>query len=286
MWRVTCLQLSVVVGLLAPSALRADVVVLKDGERIEGVVEERGDEVVVRLDYGDVGFARSEVVRIERRASPLSRFEARAAALAPRDVNGRYRLGLEAERAGLTSLARRLFAEVVAIEPDHRGARAALGQRLHAGRWRTEDEVKEAEGFVKRGDRWITPDAAAALDAEARREAEAAQRVEDARKLAALEARVARAEADARAAREADRAEDDTRVIGVGGVGFGVGVVGNTTCVGFGCRLGKGQQVLRGRGQAQGPAKPNPATFGVNGPMMDKLARPMTTTLPPPGVSR
>jgi hypothetical protein len=284
MWRAIGLRLSVVVGLLAPGALSADVVVLKDGERIEGVVEERGDEVVVRLDYGDVGFARSEVARVERRASPLSRFEARAAGLTPRDVNGRYRLGLEAERAGLTGLARRLFLEVVSLEPDHRGARAALGQRLHGGRWRTEDEVKEAEGYVKRGDLWITPGAAAVLDAEARREAEAAQRLEDARKIAALEARVARAEADARAAREAERGAEDARVVGVGGFG-GVGV-GPSACVGLGCRLAKGQAVPHDRAQARGPAKPNPATFGVNGPMMDKLARPMTTTLPPPGVSR
>jgi hypothetical protein len=283
MWRATCLRLSVLVGLLAPTALLADVLVLKDGERIEGVVEERGDEVVVRLDYGDVGFARSEVLRIERRASPLSLFEARAAGLAPRDVNGRYRLGLEAERAGLVGVARRLFLEVVALEPGHRGARAALGQRLHAGRWRTEDEVKEAEGFVKRGDRWLTPEAAAALDAEARRRAEAEQRAEDARRIGALEARVARAEADARAAREAeraDRAERDDVIRGVGFGGFGVGVGG---CVGVACR---GPKATAGAGQARGPTRPNPATYGVNGPMMDKLARPMTTTLPPPGVSR
>jgi hypothetical protein len=184
----------------------ADVVVLKGGERIEGVVREDGDEVSVRLDFGTLTLDRAEVASIERAASPLSRIEEKRAALAPGDAEGLYRLGLEAERAGLSSQARGLFREVLRLAPDHRGARAALGYRQHEGKWLSEEEFMISRGYVFHRGQWITREALASIERAEAQQKRAAERARDAQadrdKIAQLERDVAAAKKEARAARE------------------------------------------------------------------------------------
>lgn len=190
---------AVLLATLCVSPAWADVVVLKDGERVEGIVEERGGEVVVRLDFGSITFERSEIARVEKGQTALGDFERRRAALAPRDAEGRYRLGLEAEKQGLDALARALHREVLELSVDHKGARAALGYRRHEGAWLTEDEYMLGQGYVRQGGAWITREAAAALA-----QAEEARRAREAEQQARLasEARIQRLEAEVAAARQ------------------------------------------------------------------------------------
>jgi hypothetical protein len=190
---------SVLLVAVCASPAWADVVVLKDGERVEGIVEERGAEVVVRLDFGSITFERSEIARVEKGQTALGDFEQRRAALAPRDAEGRYRLGLEAEKQGLDALARALYREVLELSADHKGARAALGYRRHEGAWLTEDEYMLGQGYVRQGGAWITREAAAALV-----QAEEVRRAREAEQQARLasEARIQRLEAEVAAARQ------------------------------------------------------------------------------------
>jgi len=190
---------AVLLATLGSSPAWADVVILKDGERVEGIVEERGAEVVVRLDFGSITFERSEIARVERGDTPLGAFEQRRAVLGPRDAAGRYRLGLEAEKQGLDALARALYREVLELSVDHKGARAALGYRRHEGAWLTEDEYMLGQGYVRQGGAWITREAAAALA-----QAEEARRAREAEQQARLasEARIQRLEAEVAAARQ------------------------------------------------------------------------------------
>lgn len=193
-------------GLLIAAPAYADFVTLKDGERIEGVVTEEGDQVVVRLDFGTITIEKAEVSSIEKAPSLLGDFEARRAKIGSRDVDGLYRLGLEAEKSGLSAQARGLFREVIELSPDHKGARAALGYRQHEGQWMTEEEFMTSRGYVRYNGHWVTADAAQALEAAeiAKRQARAAERAaEDQQRLARLEREVA----DARATAEAARAE-------------------------------------------------------------------------------
>jgi|GEM_PF-3596655 hypothetical protein len=196
---------------LMAAPIWADSVVLKDGDRLEGIVTEKGDEVEIRMDLGTVSFAKSDVASIERGATLLSELEARAKKLKREDVEGHYRLGLEAEQRGLGSLARSLFREALEQSPEHKGARAALGYRLHEGRWLTEDEFMSSQGYLKRQGQWVTAEAARAIDdAEAKRRAvwEAERRREtDEKKIAALEKQVAEARAEAARAEERARAQ-------------------------------------------------------------------------------
>lgn len=192
---------------------RADFVVLADGERIEGVVTERGDEVIVQLDFGTLSIAKADVASIERAPSALSALEAKRSKLAAGDVEGLYRLALEAEKSGLSARSRGLFREVLDAAPEHKGARAALGYRKHEGRWLTEDDFMRSRGYVQHGGQWVTADAAAALErAELERRAQAVEerRQDDQReRIARLEREVAEARiAAARAERGAALSDD------------------------------------------------------------------------------
>ncbi len=57
--------------LLAIGILLGDVIVLKNGGKLEGVIiHDKGDEVVVRLKYATVELDRSEIASIEKKAEP------------------------------------------------------------------------------------------------------------------------------------------------------------------------------------------------------------------------
>lgn len=208
------MRFALVLLTVLPSLAHADVVVLKDGERVEGIVEERGAEVDVRLHFGTITFEKSEIERVEKSSTPLGAFEARRGALGARDIEGRYRLGLEAEKQGLDGFARDLYREVLDLSTDHRAARAALGYRRHDNTWMTEDEYMTGQGYVRHGGVWITREAAlAAENAELERrraEAELIARRADAARLDRLEADVAAARAEAAAARAS--AGDDAAI--------------------------------------------------------------------------
>jgi len=182
-----------VFALGAPLSAGADVVSLKDGEKVEGIVTERGDEVDVRLDFGTITFAKSEVVSIERASNPLIVLEARELKLAERDVEGRYRLGLEAEKAGYDAYARALFRKVLAANGEHKGARAALGYRKHDSVWLTEDEYMAQQGYVRMGSAWVSREAAANIE---RMEAERRAILDEARRKDAGDQRIAKLEAE------------------------------------------------------------------------------------------
>jgi hypothetical protein len=190
-----CCGLALSASFLTLASARADELTLKDGEKIEGVVVDSGDEVVVHLDFGDIGIAKSEVASIRRGDTPLSELAARRAKIGARDVKGLLDLALWVEQNGLSTNARAIYREVIAIEPGQEHARAVLGYRKKDGQWLTEDEFNTASGLVRHEGRWMRPEEKAALEAE---ETEARNT-----RLAAAEERAAKAEAALRAERQA-----------------------------------------------------------------------------------
>lgn len=63
------------------AALSADEITLRNGGRVTGIVEEKGDRVVVRMEGGAVSFRRDEVERIDRtKPSARQEYEQLAAA--------------------------------------------------------------------------------------------------------------------------------------------------------------------------------------------------------------
>lgn len=205
------MRIAVLALALVPATALADVVVLEDGQRFEGVVTERGDTVEVQMAFGTVGFERAAVKTIERGTTALHELERRRVALRPGDLSGTLALARWAEAKGLTEGARALYRRALRIAPDHAEAHQALGHRQHEGRWLDEADYLRATGHVNYGGEWVTRDEAAARDErlaarrEAREAAEAAERAERA---------AARAEAAKRAAEEAAKERESLRFWG------------------------------------------------------------------------
>jgi len=139
----------------APAA--ADVVHLKSGGRVEGAIVARTDtHIVVQTAAGKVTLKTTEVARIEAKATPLDVYREMAAKVKDDDADGHYALGLWCQDHKLFRQARREFEKTIALDANHKGARARLGYVLRDGRWMTEAEAKKADGLVRLGDKWVT----------------------------------------------------------------------------------------------------------------------------------
>lgn len=162
----TMKRLAIVLG-AALSALPAlgDVVHLKNGGTLEGQVTVTQDGAVIKLPVGEIRVSNDAIARIEKKETPLDQYYKRAAAIKEDDAEAHYQLGLWAQGAGLKPLAKDEFAKTLALKPDHDGAHAALGHKKVDGKWLTEDQEMQAKGLVKRDGQWMTPAAAAKIDA-------------------------------------------------------------------------------------------------------------------------
>ncbi|MHC4859795.1 MAG: hypothetical protein ACYTDY_06855, partial [Planctomycetota bacterium] len=85
-------------------------------------------------------------------------YRERAKALSPDDTTGHYQLGLWCVKKGLTNEAHLEFERVIALEPDHAGARRELGYARHGDRWLSRDEAMRAKGLVLHEGRWLLPE--------------------------------------------------------------------------------------------------------------------------------
>ncbi len=100
--------------------------------------------------FGDEAAARREFVE-------------RAKAVAPDDVTGHYVLALWCREQGLSDEARLEFERVVALSPDHEGARRELGYERCGTIWLSREEAMKAKGLVRHDGAWLLPEEVAAL---------------------------------------------------------------------------------------------------------------------------
>lgn len=146
---------------------RADQVVLKDGQHVEGVAVERSDSVDVALDFGTITFQNSEVQEIVRAPSAIEELDRRHRALAKEDIEGRRQLARWAIARGLQTRARAIYRQIVQLAPSDTPSHLALGDHLVDSRWLTEDEYMTSRGFVHLGGEWKTLAEARTMDLEA-----------------------------------------------------------------------------------------------------------------------
>lgn len=188
---VSSLALALLVG--APAL--ADVVHMADGRRLEGAVSVEGGRVVVRQRWGEVRVERAEVDRIEETDDPWDQLSRLQKELGQGTAEERYRLGEWARTQGFKAESQQAFLDVLRVDPDHPGARAALGYVLHEGRWVTAADRNRALGLVEHQGQWVTPD-------------EKAKRLAEGREARAKERQ---AREDARAEREQAKAAEKAR---------------------------------------------------------------------------
>ena len=208
---------------LLPGLLGADSVYLKSGGRFSGrILEQTPERVVVDFGDGKISLAMSDVEHIEKGTSPLDEFEAKAKTLAPEDVNGWRNLALWASSRGLAAQSRAAYTRVLALAPDDREAREALGYVQVDGRWLTEEESYRARGYVKYDGEWMTAAEAQLAQSDAARVAaqdEAAKRASDAQFQAGMD-RLQKQEDEKRARDEQDRMRNNP--VYWGNFGYGV----------------------------------------------------------------
>ncbi len=145
--------------LAAASALSAfaDVVSLSDGRVLEGRVEADGDDLVIRRGPGAVRVPRRLVVKRVTAPAVEDVYADRAKALAPADAVGHFDLGRWCRENALRNEAETEFLAAIRADPDHAGAREALGQVKTPSGWKTDREIQEAKGLVRHEGKWITP---------------------------------------------------------------------------------------------------------------------------------
>ena len=119
---------ALVLALVTPAALLADIIYLNNGQVLVGRVVERGDDYVVVVTGGGIK-ALVEVERVEKieEGEPDEIYWRHLKETPERDADAHYELGLWCEKVKLPERAKEEFEKALILEPDHYGARKKLG---------------------------------------------------------------------------------------------------------------------------------------------------------------
>ena len=139
------------------AAARADVVYLKNGKKFEGVAEDKGGSVVLRLERGSFTFAKDDVDRVESKPAPWVVYEEKAAKLKPEDAAGHLELAKWCRDNGLASRMEKEYQAALAADPENAEVHALLGHEKLGGKWLTRDEAMKAKGFTQVEGAWLGP---------------------------------------------------------------------------------------------------------------------------------
>ena len=139
-------------------SLRADVVHLKSGGRVEGEVSAEGSKLRIETAHGLVWVARGDVESVETRPTPAREYDRRAAELKDADADGHFKLGRWCDQNDMAAQAREEYEQALEADASHSGAHKALGHLLRDGRWMTPEEAHEADGLMEYHGEWLTPE--------------------------------------------------------------------------------------------------------------------------------
>jgi len=141
--------------LVAISAM-ADEVHLKDGRVLSGRVFDEGDRyTVVDRDWKHA-VKKADVTEIVKKKSFMDEFDERLETLPVDDAEAIFEFGSWLDENEWPSRAQRAYEEVLDLDPDHRGARRALGYSLYEGAWVSPEELNRRKGLVEFEGRWYT----------------------------------------------------------------------------------------------------------------------------------
>jgi hypothetical protein len=216
------LGLRVAIGLvtagLAATTASSDEILLRNGGHLSGVVVERTHStIVVETGPGRVTLSMARVEKVVESRSALEVYHERIEALGPGDVEGWAALARWAAERDMQTQSREAWQRVLAANPSHREANAALGRLQVDGTWMGEAEAYRARGYVSFEGRWVTPPEHEALVRErAAEEASERETREAGLRVREAEARAREAEARAREAESAAQPVD-------GGIPYGYG---------------------------------------------------------------
>jgi len=156
MTELKCFILPALALLVLSSSLLADVIHLKNGGRVEGAIDDRGDTLVVTTRFGSVTLKRGDVARIEKKETLKELYEQQRKSIDPKDPAQFVKLGEWCREKGWAAQAKKEWQAALKLDPEHQGAHTALGHVFFEGAWRTEREIMELRGFVEVDGKWLT----------------------------------------------------------------------------------------------------------------------------------
>ncbi len=139
----------------------ADIVYLKNGNRVEGEVQpgSKPGTIKVTVDRGhEIEFDEKDVRELERKKAPAKEFDERFASLARDDVDGILALAEWARERKLRSKEEQAYRKALEIDPNDPVARKELGFAVFKNSWVKEADLRAKHGLIQfRGD-WVTPE--------------------------------------------------------------------------------------------------------------------------------
>jgi hypothetical protein len=145
------------IGTFLLPELAADIIVMKNGSQLEGeIVDEKNGLLKVKVNESAIVEVPSiQVAKIIRKPTRFQELSKKKQALKADDVVGRLVLAKWCKKNFLTKESRKLFDEVIIINPENLEARRALGFVKYKGVWTHEKDFYKAKGFVRYRGRWI-----------------------------------------------------------------------------------------------------------------------------------
>ena len=146
---------------LSAATAHADILYLENGGRVEGVVTEGADHLVVRSIHGTTKIPANRVLRRVKVAYITEVFADRRRRTDARDPDALFALAIWCEREGLRREVQPLLRAVLDLDPDHGPTRARQGLVKFSGLWMTPERAHDLrmtkEGFVRYDGRYFTP---------------------------------------------------------------------------------------------------------------------------------
>lgn len=135
----------------------ADVLVMKNGSRLEGeIVDQKNGLLKVKVNESAfVEVQAIQVVKIIKKATRWQELAKRRAEIKAGDVEALFELSKWCKKNFMAKDGRRICEEIIALKPDHLGARAALGYVRSRGQWILEKDFYKSKGYVRYKGRWI-----------------------------------------------------------------------------------------------------------------------------------
>jgi hypothetical protein len=155
-------------GLLAAAALaclasvvHGETFLLRSGGRLEGehlnAQRAPADPYHVRTPLGlRMALSPSQVLRVVIKTDVQKQYDELLPTIA-NTAEGHWQMAEWCKEAGLLDERRRHVAEVIALDPDHAEARAALGHLRVGTGWMTQEEFFTSQGYIRSGGAWKLP---------------------------------------------------------------------------------------------------------------------------------
>lgn len=134
----------------------ADIILLKNGGRLEGKVVFKDGDVIITMPNGTLTLPRQQIQQVIWGVTNSEVYQQLKALIAPGDAEGYYQLSQWCLEHKLPQSYQEMLQLALVANPDHDKTRKALGHELHEGRWLTKEEFMAIKGFVQYKGEWIS----------------------------------------------------------------------------------------------------------------------------------